>query len=215
MIERLHGRLPNWKAPNRVAHPECPASRRNGGSSHQQQPRKQRHMTPTHRVEHGGELPRLRRPPVRRLDPEVIELKSSGSTLLGLARHCGGAAHLRRYWTAWSWARAPRRQPAHLRHAAGRLPSAGDLDTSAPVALRAIVSAIPRPRSGPNQRWPRSWTASAPAQWSTPTKPAGARTNGLWTQPPPNAIPGRGRGKAPHGRVVLRTGPLLRRLPPL
>ena len=60
-------------------------------------------------------------------------------------------------------------------------------------------------RSGPNRQWPRSWTASAPARWSTPTKPAGVRagptaTCGL-SAPPPNAtfceryFLRRGRGK--------------------
>ena len=84
-------------------------------------PRKQRRhgfarprMTPTHPVEHvmencpdcgahlsGGWTHRTR---------EVIELPvvpvqaPSTSTLLGLARRADGAAHLRRNWTAWSWA---------------------------------------------------------------------------------------------------------------
>ena len=87
------------------------------------------------------------------------------------------------------------------------------------------------PRNRPNQRWPRSWTASAPAQWSTPTKPAGVKmaNNGyVWTFSTPTeryflrtllpaAGSGQGGGGRSAGRVILRsTGQrLLRRLPPL
>ena len=59
------------------------------------------------------------------------------------------------------------------------------------LSVGAIVSAIHRTAQRPNRPWPRSWTASAPAQWFTPTKPAGVRvgptaTCGL-SAPPPNA----------------------------
>ena len=72
--------------------------------------------------------------------------------------------------------------------------------------LRLSVGPSIARRSGPNRQWPRSWTASAPARWSTPTKPAGARTGPMATcglsAPPPNATSceryflRRGRGKA-------------------
>ena len=97
--------------------------------------------------------------------------------------------------------------------------------------LRLSVGAIHRTAQQANQRWPRSWTASAPAQWSTPTKPAGARTGPMATcglsAPPPNATSceryflRRGRGKAvvdeALGECFLRSigQRLLRCLPPL
>ena len=74
------------------------------------------------------------------------------------------------------------------------------------LSVGAIVSAIHQTAQQANQRWPRSWTASAPAQWSTPTKPAGVSTGPTATcglsAPPPNATSceryflRRGRGKA-------------------
>ena len=59
------------------------------------------------------------------------------------------------------------------------------------LSVGAIVSAIHRTAQRAQPAVPRSWTASAPARWSTPTKPAGVRagptaTCGL-SAPPPNA----------------------------
>ena len=88
----------------------------------QQGPRKQRRhgfAPPAHDTHppggaRDGELSRLRRPPVPAVGPTALGKSSScrwfrrkspsTSTLLGLARRADGAAHLRRNWTAWSWA---------------------------------------------------------------------------------------------------------------
>ena len=94
----------------------------------QQGPRKERRhglarprMTPTHRVEHvmencpdcgahlsGGWTHRTREvielPVVPAQVTEHVYIARTCSDLLGLARRADGAAHLRRNWTAWSWA---------------------------------------------------------------------------------------------------------------
>ena len=90
----------------------------------QQGPRKQRRhgfarprMTPTHRVEHvmencpdcgahlsGGWTHRTREVIELPVVPAQVTEHIYCSDLLGLARRADGAAHLRRNWTAWSWA---------------------------------------------------------------------------------------------------------------
>ena len=150
-------------------------------------------------------------------DAEVVTCPAAGSSALEvielpvvpaqvtehvyIARTCpaaDGAAHLRRNWAAWSWvssASASPAQPDRPLREEGRLPIRSVqwyLDTVHQLRLRvgAIVSAIHRTAQRA-QQWPRSWTASAAARWSTPTKPAGARTAPMATcglsAPPPNA----------------------------
>ena len=103
------------------------------------------------------------------------------------------------------------RQPdqSHRQHATGRRAPA---DPQHPVVSAHRPSAEPqrgghRERHSPdratglNQRWLGWWTASAPAQWSTPTKPAGVQNgnNGyVWTfsTPTERYFLRRGRGKA-------------------
>ena len=90
----------------------------------QQGPRKQRRhgfarprMTPTHRVEHvmencpdcgahlsGGWTHRTREVIELPVVPAQVTEHIYIAHLLGLARRADGAAHLRRNWTAWSWA---------------------------------------------------------------------------------------------------------------
>ncbi len=124
VIERLQRRIAELEGQAKLGDPlRMPGLKAKSARKPPAQPgpRKQRRhgfarprMTPTHRVEHvmencpdcgahlsGGWTQRTR---------EVIELpvvpvqSPSTSTLLGLARRADGAAHLRRNWTAWSWA---------------------------------------------------------------------------------------------------------------
>ena len=168
-------------------------------------------MTPTHRVEHVMEnCPDCGAPPVRRLDPahsgshraaggsgasHRARLHCSDLPGLPTALHTSGGTGRRGPGPA-----APRRQPAQPdRHAAGRGAAthpqrpvvSGHRASVAPQRGGHRERHSPDRAAGPTSGGPRCWTASAPAQWSTPTKPAGARTAPTATcglsAPPPSA----------------------------
>ena len=200
-IAELEGQTKPGDAPNARPQgeigPEAPSA---AGAPQAATPRLARpRMTPTHRVEHV--LPRLRRPPVRRLDPahSGSHRAAGGSGASHRARlHCSEPGLPTALHTSGGTGRrgpgpaAPRRQPQPDRHAAGRGADGPQRPVvSGPVPVDRLSVGDSPAAQGPNQRWPRSWTASAPAQWSTPTKPAGARTGPMATcglsAPPPNA----------------------------
>ena len=194
---RMPGLKPNAKTDRKPAPPKGTRKPRPHGFARAR-------MTPTHRVEHamdncpdcgtqlsGGWTHRTR---------EVIDLPQVPAEVtehVYMARICPGC-------------RRQRAQPD--RHAAGRgaaaypqRPVVSGTVHQLRLSVGAIVSAIHRTAQRAQPEGPRAWTASAPARWSTPTKPAGVRagptaTRGL-SAPPPNATPceryflRRGRGK--------------------
>ena len=230
VIERLQRRIAELEGQAKPDDPpRMPGLKSSSGRQPpaQQQPSKQRRhgfarprMTPTHRVEHvvescpdcgthptGGWIQRTR---------EVIELPVVPAQVtehVYMARIYPGCRR-RRVPTAQLDGAALGRQRlgvnlisriATLREE-GRLPIRSVQWYLRTVhQLRLSVGPSIARRSGPNRRWPRCWTASAPAQWSTPTKPAGVSTGPTATcglsAPPPNATSceryflRRGRGK--------------------
>ena len=168
-------------------------------------------MTPTHRGgARGGELSRLRDAPDWRLGPahpgsHRVAGGSGASHRACLHRQdlpsvsAAPSAH-RATGRRSAGAPASGRQPDQPhRHATGRRAPA---DPQHPVVSAHRPSAEPqrgghRERHSPDRATgPTSgglgwWTASAPAQWSTPTKPAGVRMGTMATcglsAPPPSA----------------------------
>ena len=235
VIERLERRVAELEGQAKPGGPpRMPGLKSSSGRQPpaQQQPRKQRRhgfarrrMTPTHRVEHvvescpdcgthltGGWVQRTREVIELPVVPvQVTEHVCIARTCPACRRRCIPPAQLD------GVALGRQRLGVNLISRIATLREEGRLPIRSiqwylctvhqlRLSVGAIVSAFTRPRNRPNQRWPRSWTASAPAQWSTPTKPAGARmgttvTSGL-SAPPPNATSceryflRRGRGKA-------------------
>ena len=167
-------------------------------------------MTPTHRVEHGGELSRLRRPPVRRLDPAHSggHRAAGGSRASHRARlHCSTCpacrrrAHLR--GTGRMVLGPALRQPASLiatLREEGRLPIRSVqwyLDTVHQLRLSvgAIVAA-----SGPNRQWPHPGPHS---RWSPET---GWREDGPSCGLSPNLLPAAGSGQGGGERWASFSG---------
>ena len=143
----------------------------------------------------GGELSRLRNPVVRRPGPPHPGSHRAAGGSRASHRAClhrqdlpsvsaAPSAHRatgrRGHWASQRLGVNVLSRIATLREE-GRLPIRSVqwyLRHRAPVAPQRGGHCERHPsarRSGPNQRWLGWWTASAPAQWSTPTKPAGVK----------------------------------------
>ena len=212
--------MPNWKARrSRRARPECPASSPvpapAASAAAAQKAATPRLRPPAHDTDpsggaRGGELSRLRDAP-----------DWPGSSAPGKSSGGSGASHRaclhRQDLPSVSARRVPtaqldgavlgrQRLGVNLISRIATLREEGRLDPQHPVvsgtvhqlslSVGAIVSAIP---TGP--RW-LGWTASAPAQWSTPYRMGTMATCGLSAE---RYFLRRGRGKAvgSAGRVVL------------